>query len=96
MSRPFPKVEDMTPEQLERFGAVVDSQVRILGKTYSAAHSAVAYDGAGNADYILGPETKICASCSHPAHADVECEEITGYDHLNGDHNCGCPGGEPS
>jgi len=33
-----------------------------------------------------------CPECNHPAHADDECVAIVGYDHLNGDHECGCPG----
>lgn len=38
---------------------------------------------------VYGPGD--CTSCGHPAH-DEECLEITGYDHMNGDHECGCPG----
>lgn len=31
-----------------------------------------------------------CGICKH-THVDV-CEESVGYDHLNGFHECGCPG----
>jgi DNA-binding XRE family transcriptional regulator len=37
---------------------------------------------------VYGPGE--CTSCGHALHED-ECEEITGYDHMNGDHVCGCP-----
>ena len=33
-----------------------------------------------------------CDMCGHENHHDTECGEVTGYDHLNGDHECGCPG----
>jgi hypothetical protein len=26
-------------------------------------------------------------------HGDTDCGEVVGYDHLNGDHECGCDGG---
>lgn len=34
----------------------------------------------------------LCDMCDHSLHHDTECGESTGYDHLNGDHECGCPG----
>lgn len=34
----------------------------------------------------------ICDMCDHPTHDAEDCEGITGYDHLNGDHFCGCQG----
>ena len=33
-----------------------------------------------------------CGACGHAFHHDDECEEVIGYDHLNGPHECGCPG----
>lgn len=33
-----------------------------------------------------------CDLCDHPRHEGSECGEVVGYDHLNGDHECGCPG----
>lgn len=35
---------------------------------------------------------RTCADCGHPWHSDTDCGEVVGYDHLNGDHECGCPG----
>ena len=34
---------------------------------------------------------EVCRGCDHAPHED-ECEEVVGYDHMNGDHECGCPG----
>ena len=42
-------------------------------------------------DVVISP-SGVCSGCSHPKHGDTECGEITGYDHMNGDHECGCPG----
>lgn len=36
-----------------------------------------------------------CPSCGHPEHADSACEVVVGYDHLNGDHDCGCDDPDP-
>lgn len=36
---------------------------------------------------VFGPGD--CLTCGHALHVE-ECEEITGYDHMNGDHECGC------
>lgn len=33
-----------------------------------------------------------CPRCEHPAHDPNDCDATVGYDHLNGDHECGCPG----
>ena len=33
-----------------------------------------------------------CDMCQHSPHGDGECPESVGYDHMNGDHECGCPG----
>jgi hypothetical protein len=33
-----------------------------------------------------------CPECNHPSHADNECVVTVGYDAMNGDHECGCPG----
>lgn len=33
-----------------------------------------------------------CDMCGHPSHGNTECDVETGYDHLNGFHECGCPG----
>lgn len=33
-----------------------------------------------------------CAWCGHAPHEGVECGEVVGYDHLNGDHECECFG----
>ena len=33
-----------------------------------------------------------CDMCPHPSHHPDDCEGIVGYDHLNGDHFCGCAG----
>jgi hypothetical protein len=33
-----------------------------------------------------------CHLCGHSNHGDTDCGEVTSYDHLNGDHECGCPG----
>lgn len=33
-----------------------------------------------------------CRSCGHAPHRS-DCEVETGYDHLNGSHDCGCPDG---
>lgn len=33
-----------------------------------------------------------CGMCHHEAHDTDDCDAVTGYDHLNGDHECGCPG----
>ena len=33
-----------------------------------------------------------CNGCGHPKHGNTECGAVTGYDHLNGDHECGCMG----
>lgn len=30
--------------------------------------------------------------CGHESHGDSDCPEQTGYDHINGFHECGCPG----
>lgn len=38
----------------------------------------------------------LCEACEHPRHEEDDCEYITGYDHLNGDHYCGCPGDIPT
>jgi len=38
-------------------------------------------------DYDFDP----CALCGHPEHSE-HCEQVTGYDHLNGDYECGCHG----
>jgi hypothetical protein len=37
-----------------------------------------------------------CEFCGHAFHHEDECEEVTGYDHMNGDHECGCPGTPPA
>jgi hypothetical protein len=37
---------------------------------------------------------RACDLCGHAKHDDAECGEVVGYDHLNGDHECGCPGSE--
>lgn len=37
----------------------------------------------------------VCPICRHAKHGDSGCEEITVYDHMNGDHECGCPGELP-
>jgi hypothetical protein len=34
----------------------------------------------------------LCEMCQHAAHSGGDCEVIVGYDHMNGDHECGCPG----
>lgn len=33
-----------------------------------------------------------CPLCKHAEHGDGECDKQVGYDHLSGDHECGCPG----
>lgn len=33
-----------------------------------------------------------CDMCGHDLHHDTDCGESTGYDHINGFHECGCPG----
>lgn len=33
-----------------------------------------------------------CPKCAHPHHIDTDCGVEVGYDHLNGTHECGCPG----
>lgn len=33
-----------------------------------------------------------CPLCSHSLHEPDDCEAQVGYDHINGDHYCGCPG----
>ena len=33
-----------------------------------------------------------CYWCGHASHEGDECGAVTGYDHMNGDHECGCPG----
>jgi len=40
-------------------------------------------------------QAAVCGFCGHPFHHEDQCEEITGYDHMNGDHECGCPGTPP-
>lgn len=42
-----------------------------------------------SADLVISP-SGVCGDCKHPDHGDTECGEIVGYDHLNGDHECGC------
>lgn len=37
--------------------------------------------------------TKPCPGCGHALHPSEECEVVVGYDHLNGDHECGCQEG---
>ena len=37
-------------------------------------------------------EAFLCSRCKHNAHDSTECDHIVGYDHLNGDHECGCTG----
>lgn len=32
----------------------------------------------------------LCLGCGHDLHPAGDCEVATGYDHLNGDHFCGC------
>lgn len=34
----------------------------------------------------------MCGLCDHGFHGSDSCEYVVGYDHLNGDHECGCPG----
>lgn len=33
-----------------------------------------------------------CKRCGHPEHERDECGVAIGYDHMNGDHECVCPG----
>jgi hypothetical protein len=37
-------------------------------------------------------QSESCSQCGHPPHTEGECDAVVGYDHLNGDHECGCPG----
>jgi hypothetical protein len=32
----------------------------------------------------------LCLGCGHDLHPAGDCEVATGYDHMNGDHFCGC------
>lgn len=41
---------------------------------------------------VMGILAGRCDLCGHALHGDSECGEAVGYDHLNGDHECGCPG----
>jgi len=38
------------------------------------------------------PSVETCLWCGHPPHDGEECGAVIGYDHLNGDHECACPG----
>jgi hypothetical protein len=41
---------------------------------------------------ILERLERICEMCGHGVH-EIECDEPNGeYDHINGFHECGCPG----
>lgn len=48
--------KELNPDQQKRFGAVVDSRVRLLGEYYGRAYDAVQADGGGNEAYIMGEE----------------------------------------
>lgn len=37
-------------------------------------------------------DERVCIDCEHVSHLGSECDVPVGYDHLNGDHECGCPG----
>lgn len=37
-----------------------------------------------------------CVLCGHAVHGVTDCDEPIGYDHLNGDHECACPGVAPA
>jgi hypothetical protein len=41
-------------------------------------------------DYLEGVGD--CPMCDHANHRQDECEVVVGYDHLNGNHECGCAG----
>ena len=34
----------------------------------------------------------VCDMCDHPLHGNSDCGVEAGYDHINGSHECGCPG----
>lgn len=38
------------------------------------------------------PLVDVCPWCEHSTHGSGECDADTGYDHLNGFHECGCEG----
>lgn len=38
------------------------------------------------------PDLSACDMCGHRPHDAAPCEAQAGYDHLNGFHECGCPG----
>lgn len=41
---------------------------------------------------LRNPTADPCPDCMHSAHANTDCGAVVGYDHLNGDHECGCVG----
>jgi hypothetical protein len=43
-------------------------------------------------DQLMAVPEPLCDMCEHAEHPDGDCGAVTGYDHLNGDHECGCPG----
>lgn len=42
-------------------------------------------------DIVISP-SGVCHDCGHPKHGVDDCGEVVGYDHINGDHECGCAG----
>lgn len=51
--------EDLTPEQTERLGGLIDSRVRLLGESYGRATEQVRHHSSQeNIDWVLGERSK--------------------------------------